>query len=34
VITVDGERGTAFDLTEGRNAEPAAALLAKAQRDA
>jgi hypothetical protein len=32
VITADGERGTAFDLTEGRNAEPAAALLAKAQR--
>ena len=34
VITVDGDRGTAFDLTEGLNAEPAAALLAKAQRDA
>jgi hypothetical protein len=31
VITVDGERGTAFDLTEGLNAEPAAALLAKAR---
>jgi hypothetical protein len=31
VITVDGERGTAFDLTEGVNAEPAAALLAKAR---
>ena len=30
VITVDGERGTAFDLTEGMNAQPAAALLAKA----
>ena len=31
VITADGERGTAFDLTEGLNAQPAAALLAKAQ---
>ena len=31
VITVDGERGTAFDLTEGMNAEPAAALLVKAR---
>jgi hypothetical protein len=31
VITVEGERGTAFDLTEGLNAQPAAALLAKAQ---
>ncbi len=34
VITVDGERGTAFDLTEGVNAQPAAAMLAKARRDA
>ncbi len=34
VLTADGERGTAFDLTEGMNAEPAAALLVKAQRDA
>ena len=32
VITVEGERGTAFDLTEGLDAEPAAALLAKAER--
>jgi hypothetical protein len=31
VITVDGERGTAFDLTEGIDAEPAAAMLAKAR---
>ena len=31
VITVDGERGTAFDLTEGLNAAPAATLLAKAR---
>ena len=34
VLTADGERGTAFDLTEGMNAESAAALLVKAQRDA
>ena len=31
VITAGGERGTAFDLTEGLNAEPAAKLLAEAR---
>ena len=33
VITAGGERGTAFDLTEGVNAEPAAKLLAEAGTD-
>jgi hypothetical protein len=33
VISAGGERGTAFDLTEGLNAEPAAQLLAGAQVD-
>jgi len=28
VVEADGERGTAFDLTEGRNATEAASLLA------
>jgi hypothetical protein len=32
VVEADGQRGTAFDLTEGRNAVPAAELLAKARR--
>jgi hypothetical protein len=32
VIQTDGERGTAFDLTEGVNPEPAAKLLVGAQR--
>ena len=32
VIETDGERGTAFDLTEGVNAEPAAKLLVGARR--
>lgn len=34
VISAGGERGTAFDLTEGLNAEPAAALLAEAATEA
>jgi hypothetical protein len=32
VIEIDGERGTAFDLTEGVNPEPAAKLLVNARR--